>query len=278
MKDGYWAMRKYRAGRIGETVKYWVPGEKPARSARRLKSDIRKQVSNEHSAERTVARLIHGNFTPGKDMLLGLDYSAEGYEKKFGPLCTEEDGPEARDRVWKLARHQAELFVRRVARRCRQAGVPMRYIAFTSDMDGETGEMVRVHHHLIVNAEAAEACREAWKLGGVDWVTLFGEDQSDLAAYLVRQVRQIRDAAKYIPSRNLVRPKPKDRIAVNGAELRLPKGAQLLYRAPYRPGQAQYIRYILPKPPNGVPPGETALSGASDAAFSDTTTRTRGSA
>lgn len=240
-------MRKYRAGRIGETVKFWVPGRKPTRSARRLKSDIRKQAANEHSAEKTVARLIHENFAPGKDMLLGLDYSAEGYEKKFGPLCA--DTQEERDRVWKLARHQVELFIRRVARKCRQSGVPLRYIAFTSDMDGETGETVRVHHHLIVNAEAAEMCKEAWKLGGVDWEVLWGDDQSDLAAYLVRQVRRIRDAAKYIPSRNLVRPKPKDRIAVNGAELRIPKGAQLLYRAPYRPGQAQYIRYILPEAP-----------------------------
>ena len=247
MKDGYWAMRKYRAGRIGETVKYWVPGRKPTRSERRLKSDLRKLASNGRSAEKTVARLIHANFLPGKDMLVGLDYSQEGYEKKFGQFSADMESQEERDRVWKLARHQVELCIRRTARKCKQEGVPFRYIAFTSDMDGDTGEPVRVHHHLIVNSEAVEIMKASWKLGGVDWETLFGDDQSDLAAYLVRQVSRIPDKARYIPSRNLVRPQPKDRIAVNGSEVRVPKGAALLYRAPYRPGQTQYIRYILPE-------------------------------
>lgn len=247
MKEGYWAMRKYRAGRIGETIKYWVPGRKPTRSERRLKSDLRKLAANGRSAEKTVARLIHENFLTGKDMLIGLDYSQESYEKKLGSSPDEDCGAEERDRIWLAARHQMELCVRRAARKCRKQGIPFRYLAFTSDMDGKTGEAVRVHHHLIVNAEAVEIVREAWGLGGVDWEALWGDDQSDLAAYLVRQVRQIENMAKYIPSRNLRRPKPKDRIAVNGSEVRTPKGAQLLYRAPYRPGQTQYIRYILPE-------------------------------
>lgn len=54
MREGYRAMRKYRAGGIGETVKYWVPDRKPTRSKRRMKSNIRKQASNENSAEKTV--------------------------------------------------------------------------------------------------------------------------------------------------------------------------------------------------------------------------------
>lgn len=247
MKDGYWAMRKYRAGRIGETVKYWVPGRKPTKSERRLKSDIRKLAANESSAVKTVARLIHANFFPGKDMLVGLDYSTEGYEKKLGPLPSEETDEEERERIYELAEHQMELCVRRVARKCRKEGVPFRYITFTSDMDGDTREPVRVHHHLIVNEEAVEIVKAAWKLGGTDWEKLWGDDQSDLAAYLVRQVRRRAGKAKYSPSKNLKRPKPKDRIAVNGSEVRVPKGAQLLYRAPYRPGQTQYIRYILPE-------------------------------
>lgn len=282
MKDGYWAMRKYRAGRIGETVKYWVPGRKPTRSERRLKSDLRKLAANGRSAEKTVARLIHENFLPGKDMLVGLDYSPEGCEKKFGPAPDGDRGPEERDCVWAAARHQMELCIRRTARRCRQQGIPFRYIAFTSDMDGETGEAVRVHHHLIVNAEAVEVVRAAWRLGGVNWETLWGDDQSDLAAYLVRQVRQMQNAAKYIPSRNLRKPKPKDRIAVNGSEVRLPKGAQLLYRAPYRPGQAQYIRYLLPEEKRSSPQESCQSGGGGDgvsgAAFSDTTAPAPGGA
>ena len=248
MREGYWALRKYRSGRIGETVKYWVPGRKPTRSERRLKSDIKKAASNEQNVERAVARLIHANYRNCKDILLGLDYSTQGYEKMSRPAEAVEDPEEERDRVWWAARHQVELYLRRVRRACAAEGIPLRTMAFTSDMDGKTQEAVRVHHHIIVNVEALEICIKKWSLGGVHYDTLWDrDDQTDLAVYLVQQVRRIPDAAKYIPSRNLVRPKPRDRIAINGSELRIPKGARLLYRGPYREGQPQYIRYVLPE-------------------------------
>lgn len=250
MKEGYWAMRKYRCGRIGETVKYWVPGQKPTRSKRKLKSDLKKVASNEQNTERNVARLIHLNYRGGKDILLGLDYSEAGYEKMSRPEELLEDPEKERDRVWHLARHQLELFLRRVRRACAAAGIPVRTLAFTSDMDGKTGGPVRVHHHIIVNEEALEICKAKWALGGIDWETLWDrQDQTDLAVYLVQQVRRIPDAAKYIPSKNLARPQPVDRIAINGSELRIPKDAELLYRSPYKPGQPQYIRYVLPEKP-----------------------------
>ena len=212
-----------------------------------MKSDLQKQAANEHSTEKQAARLIHANYRGGKDVLVGLDYDQEGYSKLVGADLLED--PEAeRDRVYLLAEHQAELWIRRVMRECRKEGVELRYMVFTSDMDGETQEPVRVHHHIVMNVEALEICKRKWNLGGVNWKTMWDrEDQSDLAAYLVRQVRRRANVARYIASRNLVRPKPKDRVAINGSELRLPKGATLLYRSPYRPGQAQYIRYVLPQ-------------------------------
>ncbi|BAK99722.1 hypothetical protein OBV_25240 [Oscillibacter valericigenes Sjm18-20] len=247
MKDGYWALRKYTAGPVGESIKYWIPGEKPSRSERRIKSDIRKQKANEANCERTFARLTHENFRNGIDQLVGLDYSQEGYEKMLASRVKNLDGLSEIDRIMALAQHQAELFLRRVGRECKKRGIPFRYLMVTSDMDGKTGEAVRVHHHMIVNAEALDICKEKWTMGGVDYEALWKrDDQTDLAEYLMKQVRRLPDAKKYTPSRNLIRPRPKDRIAINGSELRLPKGAALLYRSPYKPGMAQYIRYVLP--------------------------------
>ena len=247
MKDGYWALRKYTAGPIGESIKFWIPGAKPSRSERRLKTDIRKQQTNDANGERTFARLIHENFKSGIDILLGLDYSPEGYKKMLKGRVKDLEGLSEADRIWKLADHQGELFLRRVRNACTAAGIPFRYLFITSDMDGKTGEAVRVHHHIIINAEALEICKKKWNLGGVDYETLYDqEDQTDLAEYLLKQVRRIPGAQKYTPSRNLIRSKPKDRIAINGSEIHLPKGATLLYRSPYKPGMAQYIRYILP--------------------------------
>jgi hypothetical protein len=34
MTEGYWVIRTYTAGAVGEKIKYWVPGEKPTRSQR----------------------------------------------------------------------------------------------------------------------------------------------------------------------------------------------------------------------------------------------------
>ncbi|MBD5151272.1 MAG: hypothetical protein HDT16_01975 [Oscillibacter sp.] len=263
-KKGYWVIRKYEAGAVGESIKYWVPGDKPTKSERRLKSEIRKQQQNEASAEKRMARQIHANFTSG-DYLIGLDYSAEGLAMTVYGLNREapqsgtsgprlangepaEDDKEYANKLYHAAHHQLRLWIGRVREACRKAGAPFRYIAITSDMDGKTGEAKRVHHHVIINAEALEIALKKWTRGGTHHEHLYNVvDQTALAAYLLNQVRRLPDEKKYIPSRNLITPMPKDRIARSGAELAVPRGGQLLHRNEYRPGRPQYIRYILPE-------------------------------
>lgn len=235
--SGYWVIRTYVAGIIGEKIKYWVPGEKPAKSERRLHSEIRKQQQNEASAEKRMARLIHANFT-SRDCLVGLDYSAEGLAALAG-------GDE--NELFQAAQRQLRLWLRRVREACGRVGIPFRYIAVTSDMDGKTGEAKRVHHHVILNREAVELALARWKLGGTHHEHLYGvADQTALAAYLLNQVRRLPDEKKYIPSRNLTVPQPRDRIAKGGAELAVPRGGQLLHRSEYKPGRPQYIRFLIP--------------------------------
>ena len=96
-----------------------------------------------------------------------------------------------------------------------------------------------------MNAEAAEIARKKWKGGEVHERGCSDEvDRTRLAGYLLNQVRRLPDEKKYIPSRNLITPQPKDRIARSGAELKVPQGGQLLYRGPYMPGMPQYIRTL----------------------------------
>lgn len=238
MKQGYWVIRTYTAGAVGEKIKYWVPGEKPSKSERRLKADIKQQERNEANAEKRMARLIHANYT-SRDLLVTLSYSMEGL-KKLG------EGLDA-DGLYHAAHHQLRLWLRRARAACAKAGVELRYIAITSDLDGKTGELVRAHHHVIVNEKAVELAEKKWSLGTVHKENLYDVvDQTALAAYLLRQARRLPDEKKYIPSRNLTVPQPKDRVAVSGAELAVPRGAQLLHRAGWTPGMPQYIRYILP--------------------------------
>lgn len=246
MGKGYWVIRTYKSGQVGEKIKYWVPGERPAKSQRRLKAEIRKQQQNEASAVKRMARLINANYSRD-DCLLGLDYSEAGLRKLEAWQGGEPD-QEREDRIFHAAHHQLRLFLKRLRRACREAGVPMLTIAITSDMDGETGESVRVHHHIVINKEAAELAKGKWPLGGINCKNLYDTaDQTALADYLLRQVRRLSDEKKYIPSRALVTPQPVDRIAMGGAELTVPRGGQLLQRNEYRPGMPQYIRYILPE-------------------------------
>lgn len=253
MKHGYWVVRTYEAGQVGEKTKYWVPGEKPDRARRKEKSEIRKQEQNEHAAEKQMARLINANFGPG-DLLLGLDYSPEGMERlvryleKRGIDLDALEEIERMDALRMAAEREMKLALRRVQRAMRQDGLELKYIAVTSDMDGETGEPVRVHHHLVVPACAKAYFPDKWKkLGGVDWEVMSRQaDYTPIAEYLLRQVRRVPDAKKYMPSRNLVRPQPKDRIVNSGAELRVPQGGKLLHRNEFKPGRPQYIRYVLP--------------------------------
>ena len=188
MANGYWVIRTYTAGAVGEKIKYWVPGEKPTKSERKIKSDIKQVQRNEANAEKALARLIHANFTP-RDYLLQFSYTEEALERLRAGELTEE-----------------ELF------------------------------------------EAAEIALEKWSAGSTHREHLYDQvDQTPLAHYLLAQVRHRPNEKKYSPSRNLIVPQPKDRIAVSGAELQVPRGGQLLLRAGWMPGMPQYIRYIVPE-------------------------------
>lgn len=262
MAEGYWATRTYKVGRIGEKIKYWIPGKKPTRSKRRLKTEIKKQEQNETNAIRRLARDLNErrNFGPG-DLMLGLDYSEQGMERLLKWIGEQEeyqgidltDEAQSMDAIFAAADHELELVLRRVKRALAKDGVELRYVAITSDMDGDTKETVRVHHHLVVNKESKQAFIKKWEklgMGGVNWESLRDgqEDYTPIADYFIRQVRHVPDAKKYKPSRNLVHAAPpKDRVAITGGELRPPKGAQLLYRGEYKPGRPQYIRYLLPE-------------------------------
>ena len=258
--EGYWIVRTYEAGNVGEKTKFFVPGARPTRSQRRLRDAARKQAQNEYSAEKALARLLNANFTEG-DLLVGLDYSDEGLARLEAwalrqglPMETEE---ERLDTMRAAAEHELQLMIRRVKRELDKLGLPLRYVAVTSDMDGDTGETVRVHHHLVVDQAVRDVFVEKWAgLGGVDWKPLSPQmDYTPLASYLIRQVRRVPDHKKYISSRNLLRVEPKDRIAMSEAEVRVPKGGVLLFREAYHPGLSQYIRYILPENRRRVPAG-----------------------
>lgn len=255
MKDGYWVVRTYEAGQVGEKTKYFVLGDRTRRNRRKEESSIKKQEQNEYSAKKRLARLINANFTHG-DILLGLDYSDASYKKlersarKAAPdydSLSEEDQLRC---IREAAAQEMANYLRRVKRALEKEGRAdeLKYIAITSDMDGDTKETVRVHHHLIVPASCEHIIRMKWGHGGTYCKPLSKqEDYMPIAEYLIAQVRGTLNAKKFVSSRNLIRPQPKDRVAVSDAEIRVPRNCKLIQRAEYKRGAPQYIRYILPE-------------------------------
>ncbi len=270
MKEGYYVIRTYTAGGVGEKTKFFVPGKRPeGKLSRRQKNAIKKAEQNSYCARKTLARLINANFSDG-DLLMGLDYSDEGMEKilqwgrKQGLAVDDPDEGKRMDAIWEAASHALDNALRRVKRKLEKQGKELKAVYITSDMDGKTGESVRVHHHLVVNAGVSDAFLESWEkygLGRVSWSPLTeGQvDRTPIAEYLIAQVRRIPDAKKYRSTRNLERPVAKNRIVYTDNELLVPKGGKLIfrqeyqnihgYRDAYRNNQPQYIRYLLPERP-----------------------------
>lgn len=269
MKEGYFVIRTITAGEIGEKTKYFVPGKKPDANklTRRQRNAIRKQEQNEYSSQKRCARIINGNFGKG-DLFLGLDYNDEGLERilawgrEHGLAVDSAEEAEKQNAIWEAASHELENALRRVKRRLKKQGMELKALYCTSDMDGDTGEIVRVHHHLVVNAGVQEAFLSAWEeygLGNVAWTPLWENqiDRTPIAEYLLRQVRRIPDAKKFRCTRNLEQPKIKSQVVQTDNELLVPKGGKLIFRQEYknfadarenyRNYQPQYIRYITPQ-------------------------------
>ena len=168
-ENGYYEIRTYEAGSIGEKTKFCVPGKKPeGKHSRRQRDAIRKAEQNEYSAQKALARGINANFRTG-DLLMGLDYNDKGLERildwgrRNGLPVDSTDEKEKQDAIWEAAAHELGIALRRVDRRLKKQGLELKAVYCTSDMDGETEEIVRVHHHLVVNKGVESAFLEAWE-------------------------------------------------------------------------------------------------------------------
>lgn len=260
-KDGYWVVRTYKAGSVGEKTKFWVPGKRPdKRLSRKQKALIKKQAQNEYSAVKRLARDLHENYS-SEDIFLGLDYSEIGMRKlekwaqKLGIDFNSLTEEEKKDVLWEAADHELNNCLRRAHNRAKKCGVEIKAVLSTSDQkfDKKLQEYipVRVHHHLVINSAALDCFKKAWgEMGNVDVTYLWSwqDDRTELANYIIGQVRRIPDVKKYRCTRNVVHPEPKDRIVSSDAELQVPRGGKLLFRREFsKSGQPQYIRYVLPQ-------------------------------
>lgn len=253
------------SGEVVERRKTRVRQNPKKRGGRiRGNSSEKKIVGNKEYAKLALARIINCNFSAG-DLWLTLKYDEEG-------LASVGDEFEAAD-------HQAALFLERIGRRLKKLGVIFRWIRCTSNLDGDTGEAVRLHNHLLIPGGAfvirdrelwigEEKVEDIWGKGGVDWQILRKQkDYKRLANYIVNQARNLPDEKKWHTSRNMKKPIVRRRIATTGGALRVPAGAKELPGSKYDPERGMnYVRYIKPDPKAKVGGHkETAIAVGSEA-------------
>ena len=246
---GVWMQRTIRAGTVEEKYSFFAPVNAKPRGRRRQKCSPRKQDVNEFEAVKRLARLLNANFRHN-DSLVTLTWDEDHIAQLGDPVDP--------DAMRAQAEKAVDRFLDRMRYHLRRAGKKLgRYVCVVADINGDTGELVRPHAHLVLPAAAlrledghlyaGKAEVEAlWGNGAVDLRLL--HDQPDLtpvAAYLMRQVRRQPDKAKYKAARGMAHPAiVYEKIVTNTRELQAPKGAKLLYRRTYEPGKPQYIRYV----------------------------------
>ena len=242
-QEGMYMVTKIISGSVVERRKSKIT-RRPAKRGGRIRgnSSEKKIVGNKEYAKLQLARIFNCNMAAG-DLWLTATFDQEGLDAVGGDL----EG----------AKKAGRKFIDRMVYRLKKMGITCRWVLAPSEIDGETGELVRQHVHIVITGEGFrmqdrrlllgdEAVNDIWGLGTVDVQFLRNQkDYYPLAAYIINQSRGVPDEKKYTCSRNMKKPVVRREIVTGGGQLRVPAGSTELPGTKYDPEKNQnFVRYI----------------------------------
>lgn len=242
-QEGLYMVTKIISGEVIERRKTKIT-RRPAKRGGRIRgnSSEKKIVGNREYAKLQLARVLNCNFGPG-DLWLTAKFDQEGLE--------------AIGSTYEGAKAAGKKFIDRLVYRMKKLGLVTRWVLAPSEIDGETGELVRPHVHIVITGGAfqlrekrlclgEEFVDDIWGLGCVDVQFLrHQKDYKPLADYIVNQSRGVPDEKKWTASRNMKKPIVRREIVTSGRQLRVPNGAVELPGTKYDPEKGQnFVRYI----------------------------------
>ena len=242
-KEGLYMVEKIISGSVIERRKTRIY-RRPAKRGGRIKgnSSEKKIAGNKEYAVLRLARTLNCNMSAG-DLWLTATFTDEALQR--------------RGNSYESAKKEGRKFIDRLVYRLNKMGVTCKWILVPSVTDGETGEEVRPHVHIIITGEAfrlenkqlcmgTETVEGIWGNGCVDVKFLrHQKDYYPLAAYIVNQARGAADEKKWTTSRNMKKPIVRREIVTSGGQLRVPSGATELAGTKYDPEKNQnFVRYI----------------------------------
>jgi len=153
-------------------------------------TSARKIAANEQECVRQFARILNTNYHTG-DLHLVLKYDDDHLPPDY--QAAEAD----------LARYFARLRYE-----IRKAGLVMPVISWvTANWSPRRDCPARLHHHVVVPAGSYDLARRLWLGGGFSLETLDGRgDHTDLAAYMIANVRDRPGKHSWHTTRNATRP------------------------------------------------------------------------
>lgn len=244
---GKWMIRTYKAGRVIEKSKFWVPANTKARAGRvKGNTSSAKRDQNARRAVHVLARTLNCNFSKG-DLYVTCKFTDE-YLAQIGGDYAE------------LSRLLGN-FLRRLRRKLRKLGLELKWVAVPSEKDGETGARKRLHVHMVLTGAGIqwrdgawyvgeETLEDIWGMGSIYAEPLRGQhDYTPVALYMLRQARRdVPDAKAYTTSRNMIQPEITERIVHTSNAMRQPARAYLLESSQYDAATGcHYIRYLAPE-------------------------------
>lgn len=278
--------KRYKcANGVVERTRFYVADNTRISRGWRRATKERKEEQNMQSCIRKVARILNCNYTPNNGLLITLDLHEAGLDKLMSKLSAEQQeilialrSPVGEIGTWSTAGkkkakssasetekkeeqgkavqaaldalrgrldHELGLWLRRLKRKHEGK---IKALMVVSDMDHETGELVRCHCHIVLAAEGIswDLLRKEWKLGSVDIRQLRNQrDYTPIAVYLMKQVRRQPEKKKYRVTQGMEQPKVEQRLVIGRTEISVPPGAYVLERSEYHTDSVgQYIRYI----------------------------------
>lgn len=227
MARPHWYIRKTESGNIIEESIFLKIPPSIVKTKSKPKSKEKKNSENENRRIRDLGRLINANYT-SNDFTLVLTYD----DKSYAMLMLNRTECESEfESIRTSAEHELKKYIMRCQYECHKLGIIMRAIYVTSDKDSDTGNHVRVHHHVIVNNDAVEIMIRQWHDGLVKCKSLNSDvDHTGLAAYIIRQsTTNNRRAHTYGRTRNLLKPTVSEYVLANpDDDLIAPEGAQII--------------------------------------------------
>lgn len=247
-EEGLYMVTTIISGKVKERRKSRIMRRPSKRGGRiRGNSSEKKIEGNREYAVLQLTRTLNCNMKAG-DVWLTLTFSDEALDACGNTL----EG--AKKEAWK--------FIDRCKYRRKKKDIITKAVVAGSEIDGETGELVRPHVHVIMNGEGfsfadgvlrlfSEGVEKIWGKGSVDVQFLrHQDDYYPLAKYIINQGRNVPDEKKYSVSRNMDKPVVRREIVNSGSQLRIPSGATELPGTKYDPEKGQNIVRYIPRKKN----------------------------